>query len=205
MIEPEALRQIDRTYVLWRARKLSYFSGCDYYRLSSHPRVVRAAAKGLKEFGLSVAASRLTTGNHAVYGELEERLARFFEAESGLVVSSGYVANLVVAQALAGQFSHVLIEAKAHPSLLDAAQMLDCPVLTFTRGSLSELDSIAARCGPGAKLIVLTEGMLSRDGSVAPLREYLEVLPRDALMLVDDAHGAGILERTGGAQSSTVA
>lgn len=193
MIEPEPLQRIDRTYVRWRGQKLSYFSGCDYYRLSSQPEVMRAVAKGLKEFGLSVAASRLTTGNHELYGRLEARLARFFKAETALVVPSGYVANLVAAQGLAGQFSHALIEEAAHPSLVDAARMLDCPVLTFPRAALGELNSAVARCGPGAKVILLTEGMLSRDGSVAPLKEYFETLPRGAVLLVDDAHGAGIL------------
>jgi len=197
VIEPERLQQIDRTYVLWRGRKLSYFSGCDYYRLSSHPKLVRALATGLKEFGLSVAASRLTTGNHALYGELEQRLARFFKTETAVLVSSGYAANLVAAQALAGQFSHALIDDTAHPSLMDASRFLDCPVLKFAHQSATELDSTVRRCGPGSKLILLTDGMFSRDGSVAPLKEYLKVLPPDALVLLDDAHGAGVLGEKG--------
>ena len=193
MIEPEPLQQIDRTYVLWRRRKLSYFSGCDYFRLSSHPKVIAAISDGLKRYGLSVAASRMTTGNHKLYRQLEERLARFFQTEAALVVSSGYVANLAVAQALAGRFSHVLIDEVSHPSLGDAAAILECPVLKFRHQSLSDLRTTVQRCGPGSKLILLTDGMFSRDGSVAPLNEYLKVLPKDAAILVDDAHGAGIL------------
>ena len=197
MIEPEPLRQIDRTYVLCRGQKLSYFSGCDYFRLSSHPKVLEALAGGLNDFGLSVAASRLTTGNHVLYGELEQQLARFFKTQTALLVSSGYVANLVVAQALAGQFSHALIDESAHPSLADASRMLECPVLRFAHRSATDLGSAVRRCGPGAKLILLTDGMFSRDGSVAPLKEYLKLLPRDAAVLVDDAHGAGILGANG--------
>jgi 7-keto-8-aminopelargonate synthetase-like enzyme len=197
MTEPEPLQQINRTYVRFRKRKLSYYSGCDYFRLASHPRVLAALHAGVRKYGLNVAASRLTTGNHALYHELEARLAAFFHAESALLVSSGYVTNLVVAQALAGHFSHALIDARAHPSLADAARLLDCPVLQFKSRDPEDLALAVRRCGPGAKLLLLTDGMFSSDGSAAPLAEYLKILPKDALILVDDAHGAGVLGRTG--------
>jgi 7-keto-8-aminopelargonate synthetase-like enzyme len=195
--EPEPLQQINRTCVRFRGRKLSYFSGCDYFRLASHPRVLAAMQAGVRKFGLNVAASRLTTGNHVLYRELEAELARFFAAESALLVSSGYVTNLVAAQALAGSFSHALIDDDAHPSLSDAARFLDCPVLQFKSRDADALAAAVRRCGPGCRLLVLTDGMFSGDGSAAPLAEYLKVLPKDALILVDDAHGAGVLGRTG--------
>ena len=197
MTEPEPLQQTDRTYVRFRQRKLSYFSGADYFRLASHPRVMAALQAGVRKYGLNVAASRLTTGNHALYVELEAQLADFFAAESALLVASGYMTNLVVAQALAGRFSHALIDDGAHPSLADAARFLDCPVLQFKSRDAAALARAVQRCGPGSKLMVLTDGMFAQDGSAAPLAEYLEVLPKDALTLVDDAHGAGVLGRTG--------
>src|SRR5258707_2821472 len=81
MIEPEPLQQLDRTFVRFRRRKLSYFSGCDYYRLASHPRVLAALRAGVAKYGLNVAASRLTTGNHVLYPRLENALVRFFGQE----------------------------------------------------------------------------------------------------------------------------
>ena len=197
MIEPEPLQQINRTYVRFRQRQLSYYSGCDYFRLASHPRVIAALQTGVKKYGLNVAASRMTTGNHALYRALEAQLAAFFAAESALLVANGYVTNLVVAQALAGHFSHALIDTKAHPSLADAARLLDCPVLEFKSRDPEALLGAVRRCGPGSKLLVLTDGMFSSDGSAAPLAEYLRILPKDALILVDDAHGAGVLGRHG--------
>ena len=197
MTEPEPLQQINRTYARFRRRKLSYFSGCDYFRLASHPRVLAALQAGVKKYGLNVAASRLTTGNHVLYIELEAQLAGFFAAESALLVASGYMTNLVVAQALAGSFSHALIDEGSHPSLADAARFLDCPVLRFKSRDAEALARSVRRCGPHSKLVVLTDGMFSSDGSAAPLAEYLQVLPKDALILVDDAHGAGVLGRTG--------
>ncbi|HZR17111.1 MAG TPA: aminotransferase class I/II-fold pyridoxal phosphate-dependent enzyme [Verrucomicrobiae bacterium] len=197
MIEPQTLQQVDRTYVRWAGREFSYFSGCDYFRLSSHAEVKSALIRGLKCHGLNVAASRMTTGNHPAYGTLEKELARFFKTEAALLVPSGYVTNLVAAQTLSGQFSHALIDELAHPSLHDAANILQCPVLTFGHRSVPELTTAIARCGPGAKLILLTDGMFARDGSVAPLREYQKALPGDGVILVDDAHGAGVLGANG--------
>ncbi len=197
MIEPEPLQQVDRTYVRMGRRKLSYFAGCDYHRLASHPKILAAVELGLNQYGLNVAASRLTTGNHVVYGALEAQLRRFFGAPDALVVSSGYITNLVVAQALRGNFSHALLDARSHSSLADAARFLDCPVVRFNHGDANDLAAAIRRCGPETKLILLTDGMFSHDGSVAPLREYIELLPTDALVLVDDAHGAGVIGRTG--------
>ena len=197
MTEPEPLQQVERTFVRLGKRKLSYFSGCDYFRLASHPRVSAAVRAGLRQYGLNVAASRLTTGNHALYLELEGCLREFFGAEDALLVSTGYVTNLVVGQALAGKFSHALLDEHSHPSLGDAARFLDCPVLSFRHRSAEDAGRAVRRCGPGAKLILLTDGMFSRDGSAAPLAEYRRVLPQDATILVDDAHGGGVLGASG--------
>ena len=176
---------------------LVYFSGCDYFRLASHPAVLRAAAIGLQKFGLNVAASRLTTGHHQIYEQLEAQLVKFFGAADALLVSGGYPTSTVVAQALTGEFSHVLMDESAHPALVDAATHFDCPILKFKHRDVADLQKTLARCGRGARLIVLTDGMFSHDGSVAPLKAYLKILPRDAQLLVDDAHGAGVLGATG--------
>jgi 7-keto-8-aminopelargonate synthetase-like enzyme len=197
MMEPEPLLQIDRTCVRYRGRKLSYFSGCDYFRLATHPRVIAALAQSAKRYGVSVAASRVTTGNHPLYGELEEKFSGFFSAQAALLVSSGYITNMVVAQALAGNVSHALIDESAHASLQDATRFLECPVLHFKHRNADDLLHQVRRCGRGAKIILLTDGLFAHDGSVAPLKDYLEVLPADALMLVDDAHGAGVLGKAG--------
>jgi 7-keto-8-aminopelargonate synthetase-like enzyme len=197
MIEPEPLQQVARTCVRYHGRKLAYFAGCDYFRLASHPQVIAGLQSGVKKYGLNVAASRLTTGNHILYRELEAAVADFFGAESAALVTTGYATNLVAAQALAGNFSHALLDDAAHPSLSDASRFLECPMLRFKSQDPAALAGAVQRCGPGSKLVVLTEGMFSNNGSAAPLAEYLAVLPKDAMLLLDDAHGGGVLGRTG--------
>jgi glycine C-acetyltransferase/8-amino-7-oxononanoate synthase len=128
---------------------------------------------------------------------LEEKFAAFFGAQSALLVSGGYVTNLIVAQALAGTFSHAIVDEKAHPSLWDAARILDCPIVKLRHRNTQDLEQVVRRCGPGARLMLMTDGMFAHDGSVAPLAKYLEIIPKDALILVDDAHGAGVLGQTG--------
>ena len=193
----EPLQQIGRSRVRWRGRELVYFSGCDYFRLAEHPAVLKATTDGLKKFGLNVAASRLTTGHHQLYETLEQELAAFFGAPDALLISSGYLTGTIVAQALAGTFSHALLDSRVHPALLDAAAQLDCPILKFGHRDTADFARTVGRCGKGARPIVLTDGMFSHDGSAAPLKAYLKCLPRDGIILVDDAHGAGVLGKKG--------
>lgn len=193
----EPLQQVDRTCVLHRGRKLSYFGGCDYFRLSSHPEVLRALRQGADEFGLNVAASRTTTGNHALFGKLEEELARFFGAEAALLVASGYATNIVVAQAVAGEFAHLLVDKRSHGSVVDAMKFVRGNRKAFVHRDVASATAHLRRFGRKAKVLLATDGMFSHDGSVAPLNEYLEVLPRNGLLVVDDAHGAGVLGAKG--------
>lgn len=197
----EPLRQADRTCVWHRGRKLAYFAGCDYFRLASHPEILRAIHQGLDEHGLNVAASRKTTGNHPLYGELEAEIARFFGVEGALVVSNGYITNLAVAQALAGEFQHALIDERAHGSLLDAVQALGIPIAKFRHrdvGAAHETATLLLRRMPAReRLLLATDGLFSHSGEIAPLDDYLEQLPERVTLLVDDAHGAGTLGKSG--------
>lgn len=194
---PEPLPCLGKNGVRFRGRTLIHFSGCDYFRLARDLRLAAAARKTLADTGLNVSASRLTTGNREVYLRLEAALAAFFQAESALVLSDGYLAPLAAAQALAGDFTHAFVDEWAHGALADAARLLGCPVMSFPHRNPPALQKLLVKSGRRARPVVLTDGMFSHDGSVAPLRAYLNLLPRGGMLLVDDAHGAGVLGRTG--------
>jgi len=197
MSEPEPLQFVGNNQVRLRRRTLTYFAGCDYFRLARDLRLAAAAKNSLAEHGLNVAASRRTTGNHKIYARLEAELARFFGSENALLLPDGYLAPAAAAQALAGEFTHALIDEFAHCALVDAARMLDCPVIIFPHRDVAGLGKLLSKCGRNARPMVLTDGMFAHDGSVAPLRDYLKLLPARGIVLVDDAHGAGVLGRTG--------
>jgi 7-keto-8-aminopelargonate synthetase-like enzyme len=194
MTPPEPLQQIDRTWVLWRGQTLAYFGGCDYFRLATHPHLVAAAQCALGKFGLNVAASRFTTGNHPLYNQLECVLSQFFGSECALLVSNGYLTNLAVIQGLRDRFSHILIDERAHLSLADAAAASHLEVIPFAHRNPTD---VWRKVPKYAKALLMTDGIFAHDGSVAPLHEYFEVLQRDAWILVDDSHGAGVLGEQG--------
>jgi 7-keto-8-aminopelargonate synthetase-like enzyme len=194
MTPPEPLQQIDRTWVVWRGQTLAYFGGCDYFRLATHPEVIAAAQCALAKCGLSVAASRWTTGNHPLYNELERVLAQFFQSECALLVSNGYLTNLAVIQGLRDRFSHILIDERAHVSLTDAAVAAHLEVIPFAHRTAAD---VWRKLPKYAKALLMTDGIFAHDGSVAPLREYFDVLHGDAWILVDDSHGAGVLGANG--------
>jgi glycine C-acetyltransferase/8-amino-7-oxononanoate synthase len=197
MTEPEPLRFTGKNEVRWRGRTLVYYSGCDYFRLARDSRIAAAMRAGLAKHGLNVAASRLTTGNHEVYHELETGLARFFGAEVALLFPDGYLAPLAVAKALADEFTHILMDEFAHGALRDAAMMTGHPVKYFKHRDTADLAKRFKQCGKKSRPLVFTDGMFAHDGSVAPLRDYLKVLPAGGMILVDDAHGGGVLGKTG--------
>ena len=193
----EPLVQVDPVHVEYRGRKLIYFGGCDYYRFATGPRLKKIVARTLQRDGLNVAASRVTTGNHPIYEQLEAALRLFFKVDAALVTSTGYTANLVIAQALAGEFSHVLIDERAHASLKDAAQFLNCPIIEYKHRDPIHAAQGVARCGKFARIALLTDGVFAYDGSIAPVPKLIRLLPSDGMLLLDDAHGAGVLGKNG--------
>jgi 7-keto-8-aminopelargonate synthetase-like enzyme len=195
--EAPLLRQVSPTEVEWRGRRLAYFGGSDYFRLSWHPQVRAAVATAQAEEGHNVAASRMTTGNHPLYGELERSLAKFFGAPAALVTATGYTAPLVAAQALAGLVTHVIVDERAHNCLKDAARLSGVEVISFAHRNIAALAQAIRATGRRAQPVVFTDGLSPLDGTVPPLADYLAVLPANAWLLVDDAHGVGTLGKRG--------
>lgn len=192
----ELLQQTGRAGVFYRGKRFIYFGGCDYFRLSSHPLVRTALRRTLKESGLTVAASRATTGDHPLYHRLESHLARFFKVGRALLLPTGYSANLAVGEALSRRRALWFLDDKAHPSLRTAAALSGAYHL-FPHGDSRALAGQVARAGRRRLVVVATEGVFGLSGEIAPVLDYLAVLPATGLLLVDDAHAAGILGKQG--------
>ena len=195
MLEPEPLQFLGENEVRWRHHTSAYFPAA-ILQAGTESRSGPGRAGGLAAHGLNVAASRQTTGNHEIYRHLEARLADFFGSETALILPDGYLAPGAAAQALAGEFTHALVDEFAHGALVDAGRMLECPVKNFKHRDASDLTRVLTKCGQKARPILLTDGMFSHDGAVAPLAEYLKILPPRGMILVDDAHGVGVLGAT---------
>lgn len=193
----ETLQVVDQNFLLSGGERLLYFGGCDYFRMAWHPEVLAALKESVDGNGVSVAASRTTTGNHPVFEQLEKRLCGFFGASAALSVSAGYLTNLVACQGLAGEATHAFIDEQAHPSLIDASRFLDCPVEGFGHRDVAELQRKLASLPKYSLPVILTDGVFGHDGSVAPLKTYEAILPKGGMMIVDDAHGAGVVGTNG--------
>ncbi|MGM0569715.1 8-amino-7-oxononanoate synthase [Marinobacter sp.] len=166
------------------------FCSNDYLGLASHPELVAAAAAGLTAYGLGGAASHLICGHHREHHRLEERLAEFTRRTGALFFSTGYMANVGVITALAGKGDTIFSDALNHASIIDGCRLSGARVQVYPHADMATLESQLAETG-GHKLVV-TDGVFSMDGDVAPLRK-LSALCRqyDALLIVDDAHGFG--------------
>ena len=188
---------VDSTTVLSAGRELTFFAGNDYHRLSWRSEVREAVKSSIDLDGLNLSASRFTTANHRVYMELEEALADFFGVKRVVFSPSGYSSNLFAFQGVRSQFDVCLIDELAHPSLVDGALAANLPILRFDHRNLFSLE-IALESTKRERAIIATDGVFPAVGSAPPLRQYAELAGRfGAAILIDDAHGVGVLGEAG--------
>ena len=192
------IEAIDGTAVRINGQWLTSWCANDYLGLSTHPRVIEAACAAARQWGTGARASRLLTGNTAVHAQLETQLAAFFRAEAALMFSSGYLANLGVLTALLGPGDVVLVDRLAHASLIEACRASRATLRVFSHHHVDQVAELLARYPATRRRMVVTEGLFSMEGDVSPLSELHAVAQaHEALLYVDDAHGAFALGPTG--------
>jgi 8-amino-7-oxononanoate synthase len=195
------LRQVDgsqgsRIHV--DGREVIHFAGSDYLGLACHPRLKQAACQATLRYGCGVAAARLISGNHDLYPQLEERLARFKQAESALLFSTGYQANLGVISALMDSQDVVFSDALNHASIVDGCRLSRAQVRIFPHNDLAALERLLERERSAGRRLIVVDGLYSMDGDIAPLEEIVGLAERyDCMAMVDDSHGTGVLGETG--------
>jgi len=169
----------------------------DYLGLAAHPALVAAAREGAERYGVGAGASHLVLGHGAAHQALEERLAAFVELPRALSFSTGYLANLGIVTALAGRGDAVFADRLNHASLNDAALLSRAELKRYPHLDLAALARLLAASRARRKLIV-TDAVFSMDGDIAPVPELLALAERhDAWLVLDDAHGFGVLGRSG--------
>ncbi|MBV5246434.1 8-amino-7-oxononanoate synthase [Mycolicibacterium sp. PAM1] len=164
----------------------------DYLGLSQHPRVIDGGVAALRTWGAGATGSRLVTGNTELHEQFEDALASFVGADSALVFSSGYTANLGAVVALSGPGSLLVSDAYTHASLVDACRLSRARVVVTPHNDVAAVArALATR--DEERAVVVTDSVFSADGDLAPLRELHDACRRHgALMIVDEAHGLGV-------------
>jgi len=172
-----------------------YLSFCsnDYLGLANHPGVVAAFHQGLERFGAGSGAAHLITGHSRAHHELEEALADFVQRPRALLFSTGYMANLGVLAALAGRGDRIFEDRGNHASLLDGARLSGARLVRYRHADVSDLTR-NLEAASGADSVVATDGVFSMDGDIAPLPALAQAAAaHNAWLLVDDAHGLGVV------------
>jgi 8-amino-7-oxononanoate synthase len=176
--------------VVVAGRALVSFAGCDYLGLARDPRVVAAAREALDRCGVGATASRTTTGTWSPHLDAEAALAGWMQADDAVLLASGWLAGRALVAALSDGATAVIVDDARHPALADAAALAGLPVRSY-----AHFDAAAARRACGAdRPLVLTDAVDVVTGAAAPLRKLATLVEeRDGVLVVDDAHGLGVL------------
>ncbi|OGP84840.1 MAG: 8-amino-7-oxononanoate synthase [Deltaproteobacteria bacterium RBG_16_58_17] len=178
-------------------RELLNFSSNNYLGLANHPEVVEAFTEYARRYGVGSGASRLIGGNMEVHAELEEAVARFKGAEACLTFSSGYLANIGILGTLGGPEATIFSDELNHASVVDGCRMARARVEVYRHADPGHLEDLL-KASPAKRKIIVTDGVFSMGGDIAPLPDLMEVKEKHgAILVVDDAHATGTLPPRG--------
>jgi 8-amino-7-oxononanoate synthase len=192
-------RILVRDPVTHEKRELICFDSNSYLGLHLHPRVVAAIHRAVDEMGGGTPSAQLLGGTNRYLLELENEVAAFHEREATLVYPSGYQANVGILTGLLREDDLVVVDEYSHASIHDGARFTGCRTARYRHNDMADLDRVLARLGPEARgILVVTDGLFSMHGDLAPLPELREVSRRHgARLMVDEAHATGIIGKKG--------
>ena len=169
------------------------FSSNNYLGLANHSELSKAAQKAIDEFGVGPGAVRTIAGTMSLHDELEEKLANFKKVESTLTFQSGFNANLAVIPAIMGKGDVIVSDELNHASIIDGCRLSRAEIKVYKHGDMESLREVLSEIEAN-RILIATDGVFSMDGDIAPLPKIVELAKEyNAMVLVDDAHGEGVL------------
>ena len=195
------IRTIDSAMDAWvtiDGRRVLNFCANNYLGLANHPRLREAAKRAIDDFGIGPGAVRTIAGTTTLHLELEQRLAAFKRAEACITLQSGFTANLATVPALTGEGDLIFSDELNHASIIDACRLSKARTIRYAHNDIADLRRKLAEQTTFRRRLIISDGVFSMDGDIAPLDKLCEVAEaHDALLMVDDAHGEGVLGRGG--------
>jgi glycine C-acetyltransferase len=175
------------------------FCSNNYLGLANHPKLVQAAKDAVDKYGVGPGAVRSIAGTMSLHLELEKRLAAFKGVESAISFQSGFCANLAVLPALVGKEDVIFSDELNHASIIDGSRLSGARIVRFAHASAADLEKvIVENTGSYRRAVIITDGVFSMDGDIAPLDQLYEIAKKyDIILMVDDAHGEGVIGRGG--------
>jgi glycine C-acetyltransferase len=180
-------------------KRVLNFCSNNYLGLANHPDIVAAAKKATDEMGVGPAAVRSIAGTMSLHVELEKRLAAFKGVEAAITFQSGFTANLATIPALVGKEDVIFSDRLNHASIIDGARLSGAKIIPYEHNDVNSLEEqIKTNLSQYRRALIVTDGVFSMDGDIAPLPAIYEVAKKyDILLMVDDAHGEGVLGNGG--------
>ena len=175
-------------------RQILLLASNDYLGLAMHPEVIQSAIEATQRFGAGTGASRLVSGSMPPHQKLESALAQFKGTETALTFSSGYLANIGTIPALVEQGGLILADRLCHASLIDGCRLSAADFRIYRHNDTSHLKSLLAKRRQARRTLIVTDGLFSMDGDLAPLPELSRLAQEyEADLYIDDAHGTGVM------------
>ena len=182
----------------YEGRKIILLSSNNYLGLATHPYLIQAAVQATEQYGVGSGASRLVSGTLPPHDRLEHALATFQGTESALLFGSGYLANLGIIPSLIEQGGLILADRLCHASMFEGCRLSHADLRVFQHRDIAQVESLLKRRAPHRPTLIVTEGVFSMDGDLAPLPALADLAQQyDATLYVDDAHGTGVMGETG--------
>ncbi|MGQ9889115.1 MAG: glycine C-acetyltransferase [Aggregatilineales bacterium] len=179
-------------------RDVLNFCANNYLGLANHPRLREAAKRAIDQYGIGPGAVRTIAGTMQLHVQLEERLAQFKGAEACVTLQSGFTANLATIPALVGAGDVIFSDQLNHASIIDGCRLSRARIVAYAHNDVDDLRHKIAETTEYRRRLIVTDGVFSMDGDIAPLADLYEVArEHDILLMVDDAHGEGVLGRGG--------
>jgi len=199
----QAIESNQDTEVLIRNKRVLMFGSNSYLGLNNHPFIIESSRKALEKYGSSCSGSRFLNGTLDIHEELEDKLAAYTGKESAILFSTGFQANLGALSSLTGRNDYILLDERNHASLIDGSRLSYSKVLKYAHNDMADLRKKLNLIPESAAKLIATDGIFSMEGDIVKLPE-LQSLANEfgASILVDDAHGLGVIGKNGAGTAS---
>ena len=186
------------TVVKINGKDVMMFGSNSYLGLTNHPKLKEASIAAIKKYGSGCAGSRFLNGTLDIHLELEDKLARFVGKEGALVFSTGYQVNLGVISSIPGRHDYLILDDLDHACILDGARLSFAKVMKYSHNDMESLEKTLSRCEIDKIKLIVIDGVFSMEGDIAKLPEIVKLAEKyNASIMVDDAHGLGVLGKNG--------
>ncbi len=197
-----SIRTLDSPQGAWLVvdgKNVLNFCSNNYLGLANHPRIVQAATDAMQKYGVGPGAVRSIAGTMSLHLQLEKRMAAFKKVEAAITFQSGFSANGATIPALVGKEDVIFSDALNHASIIDGSRLSGAKIIRFAHADPADFEKqIQAAAGTYRRALMITDGVFSMDGDLAPLDKLVEIAERyDVMTMVDDAHGEGVVGEGG--------